>query len=50
MVEVKDALAAWEKAPMHIRMMAGEYVGPILAALGALADRVERLESQKGEK
>lgn len=38
---VNDAIAAWEKAPMHVRAMAGAYVGPILAALIALADAVE---------
>lgn len=47
MPEVNDALAAWEKAPAHIRMMAGQYVGPILAALVALAERVEKLEGGK---
>lgn len=46
---VSDALAAWERAPLHIRMMAGEYVGPILAALVAVAGEVEKLKAGAGK-
>ncbi len=46
---VADALAAWNRAPVHIRMMAGEYVGPILAALVAIADDVEKLKAGAGQ-
>jgi hypothetical protein len=35
-LEVEDALSAWDNAPLHVRAMAGQYVGPILAALAAL--------------
>lgn len=44
---VGDALAAWEKAPPHIRIMAGAYVGPLLAALVAVAEEVEKLKGGK---
>lgn len=44
MTEVDDALVAWNNAPAHIRMMAGAYVGPLLVALAAIADRIEKLE------
>lgn len=37
---VMDAQEAWNKAPLHVRTMAGAYVGPILAAMGALAEAV----------
>lgn len=43
-----DALEAWNKAPAHIKLMAGQYVGPILAELKALEDRVEKLEGKVG--
>lgn len=44
---VKDALAAWNNAPLHIRAMAGAYVGPMLAALAAVAEEVEKLKGGK---
>jgi hypothetical protein len=44
---VADALAAWEAAPLHVRMMAGAYVVPVLAALVAVADEVEALKNGK---
>lgn len=44
---IDDALAAWESAPMHVRMMAGAYVGPVLAALEAVAEEVEKLKNGK---
>lgn len=44
MGEVQDALAAWNKAPAHVRALAGAYVGPMLAALVALAERIEKIE------
>lgn len=42
---VADALSAWEKAPAHVRMMAGAYVGPLLAALVETDSRVARVEA-----
>ena len=42
---VKAAQAAWGGAPLHIRTLAGAYMGPVLAALEAIsadADRMER--------
>lgn len=46
MSEVDDALTAWEAAPMHVRMVAGPYVGSLLAALVAVATRVEMIERE----
>jgi hypothetical protein len=43
---VEDALAAWSEAPAHVRMMAGAYVGPLLAAIAAMADAIEALEKK----
>lgn len=43
---IDDAMAAWEGAPMHVRAMAGAYVGPLLAALVAIGERVEALEME----
>jgi hypothetical protein len=45
--EVEDALQAWNGAPLHVRAMAGQYVGPILSALVALAARIQALEGVK---
>lgn len=42
---VDDALSAWEKAPAHVRMMAGAYVGPLLAALVESDSRIARCEA-----
>lgn len=50
---VAEAVAAWAKAPAHIRAMAGAYVGPLLAALQALEARVNDIEQvayELGEK
>lgn len=38
---LQGALNAWEKAPAHVKVMAGAYVGPLLLALGALGEEVE---------
>ena len=38
---VVDAAAAWAKAPMHVRAMAGAYVGPLLAALFAMNEELQ---------
>lgn len=42
---LEAANEAWDKAPMHIRMMAGEYVAPILAAL---ADQQRQIDVFRG--
>lgn len=41
---VLAARSAWDGAPMHIRAMAGAYVGPLLAALEAI---VRELDQQR---
>ena len=48
---VREALSAWDSAPPHIRLMAGAYVRPMLAALVILAtscqesnERITRIE------
>lgn len=33
---IAAAIAAWGRAPAHVRIMAGDYVEPLLAALVAL--------------
>lgn len=38
---VVDAAAAWAKAPMHVRALAGDYVGPLLAALFAVNEELQ---------
>lgn len=43
--QVAKALAAWANAPMHIKAMAGAYVGPLLDAVSQTDQRVSRLES-----
>lgn len=41
---IDDALAAWNNAPAHVRMMVGAYVGPLLAALVAIGAEVEAMK------
>lgn len=38
---VSEAVKAWAAAPMHIKAMAGAYVGPILAALQAMSREMD---------
>lgn len=47
--EVAKAVEKWRKAPPHVRMMAGEFVAPLLDALMALDRRVSALEEKGGE-
>lgn len=42
--EIADALEAWNRAPAHIKVLAGAYVGPLLAAVVAMDERVAKLE------
>jgi len=45
MVEaVEKARKAWQEAPVHVRMMAGQYVDPLIVALLEVSARVEKLE------
>ena len=41
---VVEAAAAWAKAPMHVRALAGDYVGPLLAALFAMNEELQALK------
>lgn len=41
---VEKARKAWADAPLHVRMMAAEYVDPLVAAMLDIAARVDRLE------
>lgn len=41
LVAVEDARAAWNSAPLHVRTMAGAYVGPLLFALEKIAEALE---------
>ena len=40
---VTDSLLAWDKAPMHVRVMAAAYVEPILEALAGLNREVQTI-------
>lgn len=40
-----EAVRAWEGAPMHVKAMAGAYVGPMLQVLGALVGAVDGLQA-----
>lgn len=40
------AAQAWKKAPAHIRMMAGDYVGPLLTAIEAIGDELDEVQRQ----
>jgi hypothetical protein len=41
---VMEAVKAWNGAPMHIRAMAGAYVGPLLEALQAISAELDALK------
>lgn len=43
--EVKKAVELWQRAPLHVRTLAGSYVEAMLDALVSLSERVERLEA-----
>lgn len=44
---VADAAAEWAKAPMHVKAMAGAYVGPLLAALMAINEELQGVSDDK---
>lgn len=44
---VNAAAQGWAKAPMHIKAMAGAYVGPLLAAMLAINDELKRINDAK---
>ena len=44
---VAEAAAAWNGAPLHIKAMAGAYVGPILAALQAMSQEMDALQAAR---
>ncbi|MQY50841.1 hypothetical protein [Rhodocyclus gracilis] len=44
---VQKAVAEWEKAPVHIRLVAAQYMEPVLAALVALNREVKELQHGK---
>lgn len=43
---IGTALDKWEGAPAHVRVMAGTYVGPLLAALVAIERDLEEIRAQ----
>lgn len=45
----REAASAWEKAPMHVKAMAGPYVKPMIAAVLALAQAIEEIGGQQSE-
>lgn len=42
---VLDASAAWARAPASIKMMAGAYVAPLMAAIIAINDELQGLQN-----
>lgn len=34
--QMKEAKAAWEKAPAHVKLMAGKYMEPVLTVIESL--------------
>jgi hypothetical protein len=42
---VAGAVASWDKAPMHIKAMAGAYMGPILEAMQALGQELDAIKA-----
>lgn len=38
-----EAAAKWARAPMHIKAMAGEYVGPVIAAVLAVNEELREV-------
>lgn len=44
---IEAAGDAWNEAPMHIKLMAGAYVAPILAALADLQRQINTLKEAK---
>ena len=36
--------AAWKAAPVHIKAMAGAYVGPLMAAIGQISNELEKVQ------
>ena len=42
---VAGAVAAWDKAPMHIKAMAGAYMGPILEAMQAFGQELDAMKA-----
>ena len=44
---VSQAAAAWQGAPLHIKAMAGDYVGPILEALQLMSQEMDALQAAR---
>lgn len=44
--EILKAKTAWASAPLHVRMMAGDYVVPLLASLEAIGAHLDTLTAQ----
>lgn len=43
---VNRAVEAWKKAPLHFKMMGGDFVEPLLSAMMRQQQAVERLSAQ----
>ena len=41
---VSEAVKAWAAAPMHIKAMAGAYVGPLLEAIKAISEELDKIK------
>lgn len=45
-IAVNRAVEAWKKAPLHFKMMGGDFVEPLLSAMMRQQQAVERLAQQ----
>lgn len=41
---VAEAAKAWDGAPLHIKAMAGAYVGPLLEAIKAISEELDKIK------
>jgi hypothetical protein len=42
---ISTASKAWEKAPIHVKAMAGAYVAPLIEALQRINNELENLKN-----
>lgn len=44
---VAAAVRAWDGAPLHIKAMAGAYVGPLLEAIEAISAELDAIKGER---
>lgn len=45
-IEYSRAVKAWERAPLHIKLMAQAYVDPLISAIGQMNDELGDIQQQ----